>query len=205
MLRARKPTPRGTPARCGKVLRRVVMQLVKHLPAQLAVADQVGGAQGAELVGNGGYGHVELGGVIADATFLGGEQGNEPQPGGVGEGGEELRHFLRLPRLQMRSPRRPPRREKRQGLLQRSLRQRPQIRRRLLREQLPLPRLKAAPHQKTAHGIPGAVFSFGRLAAAGCDFSPQSRRSSSAEATADRGREGRGVEVGKNRIYSIIA
>ena len=78
----------------------MVMQLVKHLPAHLAVADQAGGAQGAELVGNGGFGHAELGGEIADAALLHGKQGNEPQPRGIGQGGEELRHFLRLAQSQ---------------------------------------------------------------------------------------------------------
>jgi len=61
----------------------VVVKLIENLTPFLAVGDETGGAQGAELVGDGGLGGAELGGEVADAVFLIGQQGNETEARGI--------------------------------------------------------------------------------------------------------------------------
>lgn len=57
----------------------VVVEAVKDLAAFFAVGDEPPGAEGAELVGDGGFRHSKLGGEIANAELLGGEKGDQPE------------------------------------------------------------------------------------------------------------------------------
>lgn len=57
----------------------VVVEAVKDLAAFFAVGDEPPGAEGAELVGDGGFRHSELGGEIANAELLCGEKGDQPE------------------------------------------------------------------------------------------------------------------------------
>ena len=74
----------------------MVVELIENLAAFLPVAYQTGGAEGAELMGDGGFRGGEMGGDIAHAMFLFFQQGDEPQPGGICQNGEEFTHALGL-------------------------------------------------------------------------------------------------------------
>ena len=80
----------------------VIVQLIEDLAALLAVGDQTGGAEGAQLVGDGGFRGAKLDGEIADAVLLFFQQGDQPQPGGIREDGEEFAHALGLAHTQWR-------------------------------------------------------------------------------------------------------
>jgi hypothetical protein len=84
----------------------VVVELIEDLAAFLPVGDEPGGAEGAELVGNGGLRGGEVGGEIADAVLRIFQQGDEAQAGGIGEDGEEFAHALGFGHTQRRRVRR---------------------------------------------------------------------------------------------------
>ena len=78
----------------------VVVELIENLASLLTVGHQPGGAEGAQLMGDGGFRGGQLSGEIADAVFRFFQQGDQPQPGGIGQHSEEFPHALGLAHAQ---------------------------------------------------------------------------------------------------------
>jgi hypothetical protein len=71
----------------------IVIQGVIHRLAVPPVFDQPGLPQGSKLVGNGGFGHPQQGGNIADAHFMALERAEYFYPGRIAENLEQIRQI----------------------------------------------------------------------------------------------------------------
>jgi hypothetical protein len=73
-----------------KLCNMVIIKRIKHLAPILAAADQAQLAQSAQLMRHSGLRHFEMSCKFANVPFAFQQNGNEPQPGGIAKGAEQV-------------------------------------------------------------------------------------------------------------------